>query len=120
MDIFKSEEIYRFWGYNVSHDHFLLRSGSDDGNIDILFLGVYYFDSVTMLRGICIKEAEINENPAIEKLKTHKNEKIFKIHSGDRINWIGALNFVVYKNAESCLDHNPLHGDDPGEMIVHS
>jgi len=116
---FYSDETFRFWDYKVSHDVLLLRSNNDDENLDIVFFGVFYFNSITMFKTLKIMEGNKTDYSNLTRFITHKNEKVFELYSGNEKFIIGSLGFSVHVNNLD-FTKSSIRGEKSGLLIYSS
>lgn len=106
--LFESDRTFRAFDYLVSHDQFLLRSGSNQKNIDIIFYDTQFVQLKTMLYGIRISAVDsklYTGYPSVKKTLSHPNMHIFEIESKNEKYLICSAFMHIYENniSESSL-----------------
>jgi len=114
---FESESIFRLWDYNVSLDTMLIRSNNDEGNVDLVFWGVYFLQSKTMFKGIKIQEATIKDYELVKNYTANKNEKLYVLESEKEFFFIGALGLSIHTNNLE-FHVSTIRGTNPGEIVM--
>ncbi len=121
MSLFSSSRHFRIWDYHISHQRLLIRSPRDQSmpgseNIDLLFQGVSYLDTVPAFNGLELEEinpiADPEEAKVIEAASGQELRhgcSCFLLRSDDRKNIICAASFFhisinSLSLAESLLD----------------
>jgi hypothetical protein len=121
MSIYKNDQAFSLWDYNISHQVLLLRcngfNNMEYNNIDIVFMGVFLINIPTYLIGIEITELSIEQFDRynLQVSEIHFNDKFFIVKSQEKEFVIGALAFSVFQNklkfdvssirAEGASDH---------------
>lgn len=96
---------FSLWNYVISHDRMLIRSPKNQNythNIDILFLGVYYLNLPTMMKGLTIYQADTEHISAIETLLNinllKSSLSLFIVESNNHTYQIVAAKMHIEKN----------------------
>ena len=120
--MFKSTRLFKLWDYSVSHQQLLIRSPMTPDistNIDLLFWGVKYLTTETILRGVEIVRADDSGNlpePAIELLKD--GYKVFRIQSGESSMIIVSSGFRVVENQLDIFESTITTANDEEDRDV--
>lgn len=118
MHIIASDRYFCLWDYCVSHSQLLIRSAKSEAdkesrNVDIVFSGVFYMDSILQFRGIEVRNASPTEVLRIQSrtrlsADDSKGRRYFTILSEGQEFCVGAAHCKVYENnlhpADSSLD----------------
>lgn len=97
---------FNLFDFNISHKVLTLRaSGLDNGeifNIDIIFKGVFYIETITSIGSIKIEKADETDLKNIENRLSNiilsKGLNLFKMISDDNVFFIAATSYELIKN----------------------
>jgi hypothetical protein len=128
---FVSDRRFRLWDYNVSHNQVLIRSPKSIGvgtNVDIVIWGIEYIDMITILDGLTMATASLEECRRAERSlgKEIESSQVLCFISGGSRFIVVAAGFKVLENDldifESSLEY--FAGTDPartlGTVLAHS
>jgi hypothetical protein len=107
MASFTSARDFQLWDYSVSHAQLLVRSASDERdstsrNVDVVFSGVFYLDTVDLFHGVQIEAASNVEVAEMERrcgVTEDEGHRYFVVRSGNRHNIFGAAFYRVTENS---------------------
>ncbi len=106
---FSSGRTFKIWDYRVGHNQLLLRSPESPGmagNVDVIFVGVDYFDIPTRIDGLEFVEPTDSEIAHFDAQvsRAHRSSEVFCLTSRDRRYFVvGVAFWVVENNLDTCV-----------------